>query len=129
MNWACIESSAKVRMRPAAAARATAIAGRNSGEQCGGGWSAATRSGNSGRCSRTADQGSGGAGGRFKLSNTYGVAGGVGDLRKRETQPAGLFEKGGGMSLRLHIRADAADVAQFVTDGTQLRHQEQQCET
>jgi hypothetical protein len=74
-------------------------------------------------------QGSGGAAGRFKLSNSYSVAGGVGDLRKRETQLAGLFEGRVRMSLRLHIRADAADVAHFVKDGTQLRREEQQCET
>ena len=33
------------------------------------------------------------------------------------------------MNLRLHIRAYTADVAHFVKDGTQLRREEQQCET
>jgi hypothetical protein len=33
------------------------------------------------------------------------------------------------MSLRLHIRAYTADVAHFVKDGTELRCEEQQCET
>jgi hypothetical protein len=39
------------------------------------------------------------------------------------------LEEGVGMSLRLHIRAYTADVAHFVKDGTQLRREEQQCET
>jgi hypothetical protein len=33
------------------------------------------------------------------------------------------------VDLLAHIRADAADVAHFVKDSTQLRREEQQCET
>jgi hypothetical protein len=33
------------------------------------------------------------------------------------------------VDLLAHIRADAADVTHFVKDGTQLRREEQQCET
>jgi hypothetical protein len=33
------------------------------------------------------------------------------------------------MSLCLHIRADTADVAHFMKDGTQLCCKQQQCET
>jgi hypothetical protein len=100
-----------------------------SAAQSGGGWSTAARSGNSRRSRRTGNQRSGSAGGRFKLSNTYSVAGGIGDLRKREAQLAGLFEEGVSMNLRLHVRAYTADVAHFVKDGTQLRREEQQGET
>lgn len=50
-------------------------------------------------------------------------------MRKRETQLAGLLEDGVAVSLRLHIRADTAEVAHFVEDRTQLRCKQQQCET
>ena len=59
------------------------------------------------------------------MRNIYSVACGIRYLRERDTQVAGLFEVGAGMELLVHIRADAADVAHFVKDSTQLRREEQ----
>ena len=59
------------------------------------------------------------------MRNIYGVAGGIGYLRERDTQLSGLFQVGVGMDLLAHIRADAADVAHFVKDSAQLRREEQ----
>jgi hypothetical protein len=100
-----------------------------SGVGVGGGRPAATGRRNVGRSRCAGGNGSRGTGGRFKLGNTYSIAGRIRDLRKRETQLAGLLEDGVAVSLRLHIRADTADVAHFVKDGTQLRGEQQQCET
>ena len=94
-----------------------------------GGWPAATRSGNVGRSCRTGNRGTVRTGRRLKQPNSYSTAGGIGDLRERETQLTGLFEDGVAVNLCLHIRADTADVAHFVKDSTQLRREQQQCET
>ena len=94
-----------------------------------GGGPAASRSGDVGRSCRTGNLGTGHTGRRLKQLNSYSTAGGIGDLRERETQLTGLFEDGVAVNLCLHIRADTADVAHFVKDGTQLRGEQQQCET
>ena len=94
-----------------------------------GGRPAATRSGNVGRRCRTSNRRTGRTERRLKQANSYSTAGGIGDLRERETQLTGLFEDGVAVNLCLHIRADTADVAHFVKDGTQLRGEQQQSET
>ena len=63
------------------------------------------------------------------MDNINSVASGIGDLRERDTQFAGLFQVGVGMDLLVRIRADAADVAHFVKDSAQLCREQQQCET
>ena len=120
-------------MTPAAAAlrrQSQAVVSQfRSDWKCGGGWSAAARSGTSCGCCRAGNEGSGSTAGWFELADSYSAAGGIGDLRKRETQVACLLEVGVAVNLCHHIRADTADVAHFVKDGTQLRREQQQCKT
>jgi hypothetical protein len=61
------------------------------------------------------------------VGNIYSVAGGIRYLGERDTQVANLFEVGVSVDLLAHIGADAADVAHFVKDSTQLRREEQYC--
>ena len=59
------------------------------------------------------------------MGNSHRVAEGVGQLRVGDTQVAHLLGSGVGVYLRVHIRADTADVAHFMKDGPQLRREEQ----
>jgi hypothetical protein len=59
------------------------------------------------------------------VGNIYSVARRIRYLRERDTQVANLFEAGVSVDLLAHIGADAADVAHFVKDSTQLRREEQ----
>lgn len=59
------------------------------------------------------------------MGNSNVVAKGVGQLRVGDAQVAHLLESGVGVYLRVHIRADTADVAHFMKDGPQLRREEQ----
>ena len=63
------------------------------------------------------------------MGNSDSVAEGVGQLRVGDTQVADLLQWTVSVDLRVHIRADATDVAHFVKDGTQLRREEQKRQT
>ena len=63
------------------------------------------------------------------MGDTNGAAEGVRQLRIGDTQIAHLLEGAISMDLRLHVRADAADVAHFMKDGPQLRREEQERQT
>jgi hypothetical protein len=59
------------------------------------------------------------------VGNIYSVGRGIRHLGERDAQVACLFEVGVRVDLLVHIGADAADVAHFVKDSTQLRREEQ----
>ena len=63
------------------------------------------------------------------MGSSDGVAERVCQLRVGDTQVADLLEINVSVDLRVHVRADAADVAHFVKDGTQLRREEQKGQT
>jgi len=63
------------------------------------------------------------------MGDTNGAAVGVRQLGIGDTQVAYLLEGTITMDLRVHVRADAADVAHFVKDSTQLRREEQERQT
>jgi hypothetical protein len=63
------------------------------------------------------------------MGNSNSVAEGIRELGVGDTQVAQLLERTVRMDLRVHVRADATDVAHFVKDGTQLRREEQQGQT
>jgi hypothetical protein len=63
------------------------------------------------------------------MDNIDGVAEGVRQLRIGDTEVTQLLEGAVSVDLRVHVRADATDVAHFVKDGTQLRREEQKGQT
>lgn len=57
------------------------------------------------------------------------VAEGVRQMRIGDTQVAHLLQGTVAVDLRVHVRADATDVAHFVKDRPQLRREEQKGQT
>ena len=63
------------------------------------------------------------------MGNIDATAERIRQLRIGDTQVAKLLERAFSVDLRVHVCADAADVAHFVKDGTHLRREEQKGQT